>query len=86
MDNKSDEKFIICKAAIEDKKQQIKADMKANKQDSDEKIMQSKAEMKANKQDSDDKMMQFIETLKVLTAFMMDQTNNSKSSPTQKDA
>ena len=34
--------------------------------------------MKANKQDSDDKMMQLI-------AFMMDQTNNYKSSPTQKD-
>ena len=30
-------------------------------------------------------MMQLTETLKVLTAFMMDQTNISKSSPTQKD-
>ena len=34
-----------------------------------------KAEMKANKQDSDEKMMKFIETLKFLTAFMMDQNN-----------
>ena len=53
--------------------------MKANKQDSDEKIVQFtetlKAEMKANKQDSDEKMMKFIETLKFLTAFMMDQNN-----------
>ena len=41
--------------------------------------------MKSNKQDSDGKIMQFIETLKVLTAFMMDQTNISKFPPTQKD-
>ena len=30
-------------------------------------------------------MINFTETLKVLTAFMMDKTNNSKSSPIQKD-
>ena len=30
-------------------------------------------------------MMQFIENLKVLIAFTMDQNNNSKSSRTQKD-
>ena len=30
---------------------------------------------KTNKQESDEKMMQFTETLKFLTAFMMDQAN-----------
>ena len=44
-----------------------------------------KSKMKANKQDPDEKTMEFTETLKVLTALMMDQTNISKSSQTQKD-
>ena len=85
MDNKSDEKFIIMESTIENNKQYMKADMKYNKQESDDKIMQFKSKMKANKQDSDEKIMLFIETLKVLTAFMMDPTNNYKYSPTQKD-
>ena len=34
---------------------------------------------------TDEKLTQLTETLKVLTALMMDQTNNSKSSPVQKD-
>ena len=42
----------------------------------------NKQEIKSNKQDSDEKMMQSTETLKLLTAFMMDQTNISKYSPT----
>ena len=85
MEKNSDEYFIIMQAAIENNKQDIKADIKANKQDSDEKMMQLKAKMKSNKQNSDEKMMQFTETLKVLTEFMMDKTKNSKYSPTQKD-
>ena len=36
-----------------------------------------KSKMKANKQDSDEKTMEFTETLKVLTALMMDQTTNA---------
>ena len=72
-------------AAIENNKKEMKYDIKANKQYSDKKSMQFKSEMKANKQDSDEKMMQFIETLMFVTAFMMGQTKNSKSSPTQKD-
>ena len=73
------------KVAIKNNKKYMKYNMKSNNQDSDEKMMQFKADMKDNKQDSDEKMMQFTETLKVLTAFMMDQTNNSISSQTQKD-
>ena len=45
-----------------------------NKQDSAEKKMKT-----------DEKITQLTETLNNLTAFMMDQTNNSKSSPTHKD-
>ena len=40
MDNKYDEQFIIMQAAIETNNQEMKADMKSNKQDSDEKMMQ----------------------------------------------
>ena len=58
MENNSDEQFIIMQKSIETNKQE------------------SKAKMKANKQDSDEKIVQFTETLKVLTAFMMDQTKN----------
>ena len=34
---------------------------------------------------TDEKLTQIIENLQVFTAFMMDQTNISKSSPTHKD-
>ena len=34
---------------------------------------------------TDEKLTQLTETFKVLTAFMMDHTNNSKSSPNHKD-
>ena len=37
------------------------------------------------KKKTDEKITQLTETLNNLTAFMMDQTNNSKSSPTHKD-
>ena len=33
----------------------------------------------------DEKLTQITEDLKVLTAYMMDQTNNSKLSPSQED-
>ena len=66
MAKKSDEQLIIIQAAIETKKQELKA------------------EMKSNKKDSDEKMTQFTENLNILTAFMMDQTNISKSSQTHK--
>ena len=46
----------------------------ANKQGASEKQMKT-----------DDKITQLTETLNSLTAFMIDQTNDSKSSPTQKD-
>ena len=39
MEKTSDEQFIIMKAAIENNKQEMKDDMKSNKQDSDEKMI-----------------------------------------------
>ena len=48
-------------------------------------IEDNKQETKSNKKDSDEKIMQFTETLKVLTAFMMDQNNIQKCSTTNKD-
>ena len=55
-DNKSDKQFIITQAAIKNNKQDIKANMKANNQYSDEKMMQFKTDMKVNKQDSYEKL------------------------------
>ena len=70
MENKSDEHFLIIQATIE-----------ANKQEADEKKMNT-----AEKQmKTDEKLTQLTETINNLTSFMMDQTNNSKYSPTQKD-
>ena len=63
MYNKYDEQFLIIQARVE-----------ANKQEADEKQM--KADEKQMK--TDEKLTQLTETLKVLTAFMMDQTNNSE--------
>ena len=40
MDSKSDEQFIIMQSTIETSKQEMKAEKKANKHDSDEKMMQ----------------------------------------------
>ena len=56
MEKKSEEKFILMQATIENNEQEMKAEMKDIK-----------------------------ETLKISTTFMMDQTNISISSPTQKD-
>ena len=70
MDTKSDEQFLVVQATIE-----------ANKQQDDEKQM--KASEKQIK--TDEKLTQITENLQVLTAFMMDQTNISKFSPSQKD-
>ena len=39
MENKSDEQFIIMQSTIETNKQDMKANMKSKKQDSDEKMM-----------------------------------------------
>ena len=59
---------------------------------SDENFLIIQDTIEANKQEAaekqiktDEKITQLTETLNNLTAFMMDQTNNSKSSPTQKD-
>ena len=52
----------------------IQATVEANKQETGEK------QMKTN-----EKLTQITENLKVLTAFIMDQTNNSKFSLAQKD-
>ena len=52
----------------------IQATINDNKQDTDEKKM-----------NTDEKLTQITENIKVLTAFMMDQTNNSKLSPAHKD-
>ena len=69
MDTNYDEQFLIIQATIE-----------ANKQEADEKQMNtSEKQIK-----TDEKLTQIIENLQVFTAFMMDQTNISKSSPTQK--
>ena len=70
MDTKSDEQFLIIQATIE-----------ANKQEADQKQMNTADK----KMKTYEKLTQHTETLNNLTAFMMDQTNNSKSSPTQKD-
>ena len=85
MDKNSDGHLIIMKSTIENNKQDMKAEMKANTQESDEKMIKFKADIKSNKQDSDEKTMQFTETIRVLTSLIMDQTNNSKYSTTQKD-
>ena len=74
MENKSDEQFIIIKAAIEDNKQDMKAAIEANKQ-----------EMKSNKQDSDEKMTQFTVKIKTIFSVLSNQINTISSSPTQKD-
>ena len=42
-------------AVIENNKQDMKSEMKSNKQDYDEKMIQFKSEMTANKQDYDEK-------------------------------
>ena len=52
----------------------IQSTIDSHKQDTDE-----------IKMNTDEKLTQIIENFKVLTAFMMDQTNNSKLSPSQKD-
>ena len=44
-----------------------------------------KEEIENNKQDMKAEMKDIKETLKVFTTFMMDKTNISKSSPSQKD-
>ena len=49
----------------------IEATIEANKQEADEKRM-----------NTDEKLTLITENLQVLTAFMMNQTNISKSSPT----
>ena len=70
MNNKSYEQFLIIQATIE-----------ANKKDSDEKKMKTnEKQMK-----TDEKLTLITQTINNLTAFMMDQTNISKSSPTHKD-
>ena len=70
MDTKSDEQFLIIQATIED-----------NNQEADEKQMKTSEKKMKN----DEKLTQITETINNLTAFMMDQTNNAKLSPTQKD-
>ena len=60
MDNNSDEQLLIIQATVE-----------ANKQEADEKQMKT-AEKKMK---TDEKLTQITENLRVLTAFMMDQTN-----------
>ena len=52
----------------------IESTIEANNQEADKKQM-----------NTDEKLIQIKENLQVLTAFMMYQTNISKSSPTQKD-
>ena len=52
----------------------IKAAIDVNNQDTDK-----------NQVNTDEKLKLLTENLQVLTAFMMDQTNLSKSSPSQKD-
>ena len=69
MNNKSYEQFLIIQATIE-----------ANKKDSDEKQMKTnEKQMK-----TDEKLTLITQTINNLTAFMMDQTNISKFSPTHK--
>ena len=66
----SDEQFLSIQSTIE-----------ANKKNADEKqINTAEKQMK-----TDEKITELTETINNLTAFMMDQANNSKSSPTQKD-
>ena len=54
-----------------------------NKSDEQLIIIQSKVE--SNKQETDEKLTHIIENFKVMIEFMMDQTNNSKLSSSQKD-
>ena len=70
MDTKSDEQFLFIKSTIE-----------ANKQQADDK----KTKTAEKKMKTDKRLTQITENLQVLTAFIMDQTNIQKYSPTQKD-
>ena len=70
MDTKSDEHFLIIQATIEANKQE----------DYDKKMKTAEKQMK-----TDEKLKHLTEIINNLTAFIMDQTNISKSSPTQKD-
>ena len=69
MDNKSDEQFLIIQSTIE-----------SNKKKDDEKQMKTTEKQIKN----DEKLTKITEYIQVLTAFMMDHTNISKPSPTQK--
>ena len=53
---------------------------------SEDQFILMKEEIENNKQDMKAEMKDIKETLKTLTAFMMDQAKISKSSPAQKDA
>ena len=53
---------------------------------SEEQLVLMKDEIENNKQEMKAEMKDIKETLKVFTKFMLDQTNISKFSPTQKDA
>ena len=70
MDTKSDEQLPIIQETIE-----------ANKQDADDKYMKTAEKLMK----TDEKITQLTENLQVFTVLTMDQTNISKSSPTQKD-
>ena len=52
---------------------------------SDEQFLIIQATFEANKQENDEKLRQITENIKVLTAFMMDQTKNQKFLPAQTD-
>ena len=51
----------------------------------DEQFLVIQDTVEDNKQEADEKLTHITENLKVLTAFMMDHTKNSKLSPAQKD-
>ena len=70
MDTKSGEQFLIIQETIETNKQE----------DNDKDMNTAEKQMKI-----DDKLTQFTENLHVLIELTIDQTNISKSSPTQKD-
>ena len=62
----------------------LKGSNKTENKNEDQFILM-KEEIENNKQEMKAEMKDIKETLKTFTAFMMDQTNISKSSPAQKD-
>ena len=70
MDTKYDEQLLIIQATIEAKNQEAY----------EKQLKTAEKQMK-----NDEKLTQLTETINNLTAFIMDQYNITKSSPTQKD-